>query len=353
MSTIAGSSLGSTGVQIFWEYDFNSRHTSSRLHAVEISETFYSFQNDTGPMNAQFSSMADPYISTVRFAPSTHAGGIRTTMSARKIDNRQFRKRTKNIFPTEACYSGNLVEDTPPRQPDVNNVVERYKVRHYLDRLEHPAQVMSSCLKMILCDSEAMILIEREEDALKREFGISSVSFSDAAHSSVDRIVTLYGSFNNVLRCALFIAYLVCAETNNLFRNEPYTLKSQNYSLSVLIEGKHESIWHLLKGESVKSVDASVYGRNSNLHLVKLCSDFVSLFKSLALFLSNFTYKRYYNDDVIEITPFITIHDGDFLNPDKKSKDEKGEVDKEDVMTFISRNLQSRGLQESCERRGD
>lgn len=175
-------------------------------------------------------------------------------------------------------------------------VVGEDKVRAHLRKLAKDSG--NTTLKLVLCDLEAEELTFSVLESLQTDFKDCAISISAAQPFSIDRVVTIFGAAGLVFGAALTISHLVTARFNNFVGAESFTLKSGNYKLNVLVEGKLREV--------EKVVDASVgqYDLNIGLQLVSLKGDFVKMLNWLRALL-RFRFDEYEGN--IEQIGFIKV----------------------------------------------
>lgn len=220
------------------------------------------------------------------------------------------RKRRQESPAPYAEQSGTLLLTNPETIQTTDNVVDEAKVKTYLNKLSISEEAGSTCIKILVCNSEAQLLAP-QIDAIQADFEAATIAISDSAPLSVDRIVTIYGTLKQALCVALYVSFLLTSDFNNVVKNEAYTLKSLNYKLDVLVEG-HELALRKLES-TFPSIEYALYDQNPKLWLVSLRGDFSSLIKYLAYIALNFPFDRYVADSNIEHLSVIGVHDGDYL----------------------------------------
>lgn len=229
--------------------------------------------------------------------------------------------------------SGNLIFEDPVLPPPSNNVVDESKVKQYIHKLQVPDdQNVSSCIKVVISDSEADYFSAAIQEQLQLEFGISSFSISDKTPLNVDRVITVYGSLKQTLSVVLFLAFVLNSNLNNYVQVEPFTLKSQNYHVDVLVECKDLEMDRLATRFPALAIDYSPYNLNLNLHTATLSGDLTSLFNSLIYIYLRFPYKTYAVDSNIKLLDIIraTDSDGVFRNAETKKAN-----DNEQLLNFL------------------
>ncbi|OBA23950.1 hypothetical protein METBIDRAFT_10152 [Metschnikowia bicuspidata var. bicuspidata NRRL YB-4993] len=275
-------------------------------------------------------------------------------MSATGSGGGNFRKRKLEKIKFCLTLLGNLVDDFQLRKSVPNNVVESSKVKQYLNRIEEgDSGQRPACIKMILCDSEADILTPAAQDLLRNDFNVESIYISEASSLSVDRIVTLHGRLSCVSRCALYISFMMNSGANNILKIEPFTLKSQNYQLCVLIEVDDQTIGAVFDDFTSGFIDWSQYERNSGLKIMKLRGDFLSLYKTLCSIFGRFLYQRYISDDRIVTLPVINLHDGDSLKVRSDKDNQKCDEENSNVLKLIYQTSYLKCSKPSVSNQGD
>lgn len=239
------------------------------------------------------------------------------------MHGRNNRKRKPEI-PVSSGDTNILIEDPPIPQPSANNIVDDSKVKQYLNRLE-PSQADGSkpaCTKIIVCLSEGDLITAEFEEMLKADFSVSSVSVSDPRPLCVDRFITIHGTLTQVLRCTIYLAFVLCAKLNNPIKVKPFTLKSQNYKVDVLLETCILDLDEMLKKFPQDSIDVCEYECNFGLHHATLLGDFSSLFNSLVFLFDKLSYSKYSSDAAIGMYDFIHVNESDILyTPTEDTKD--------------------------------
>lgn len=195
--------------------------------------------------------------------------------------------------------------DLLPAAQSVENVVEDEKVKSSLNRLQLKQEVGDvASIKLLICDSEALVLNEAFLVSAADTFGASSISLSEKQGLSIDRIVTVNGPLESCARCIVYLAFVLNSRVNNYARLEAYTLKLSNYCVDVLCEGIDEQ---------KIALEAAQFLENTGLLLVTLRGDFTSLFSSLCTLYERYPYSRYANEESVELLPSVRVHDADFM----------------------------------------
>lgn len=247
----------------------------------------------------------------------------------------KFSRKRRSDIPTSAPVSDQLVFEDPQFSQSSANVVDEAKVKQYIQKLQVAEdQNVSSCIKVVVCNSEAAYFTSSVQEDLVKDFGIGSFSVSDKAPLNVDRIVTIYGDLQQVLRCVLYMAFLLNSNINNYVKAEPFTLKSQNYHVDVLVETSSLEMNKLATRFPAQAIDYSVYNLNRNLHLATLRGDFTSLFNSLVYIYLRFSYDEYSAQSSIKLLLVIGVHDGGDTGDLETKKQEKAETNNK-VLQFI------------------
>lgn len=194
-------------------------------------------------------------------------------------------------------------------QSQSGNVVEEDKVKQYLNRLKTDIQKESDCVKLLVCDSEALEIAKLQE-SLPKDFEINLISVSEKKGLSIDRIVSIYGPLRECVRCALFISFVLNSRVNNIVKRDTFTLKLANYSVDILVEGTHTQS---LKWKTSCKIDTAQFQNHANLYLVALRGDFLAIFNSMCLLINSHPYNVYLEEDAVELLPSVRIHDMDFM----------------------------------------
>lgn len=224
-------------------------------------------------------------------------------------NSRGYRKRPNENNVSEV--TDNLLTtygDSLP-QSQSGNVVEDDKVKQYLNRLKSDIQRESDCVKVLVCDSEA-IEISKIQENFSKDFGISLISISEKKGLSIDRVVSIYGPLRECVRCALFISFILNSRVNNIAKRCTFTLKLTNYSIDLLVEATQTQS---LEWKSNCKLDTSPFHNNANLFLVTIHDDFLSMFTSICLLMNSHPFMMYLEEDAIELLPSVRIHDMDFM----------------------------------------
>lgn len=254
--------------------------------------------------------------------------------------NRNFRKRRQDQAIQNQSSTGYLVDDKLLPSSVANNVAESTKVKQYLNRLSTADEKISSCIKIILCDSEAAELSSEELEVLQKDFEVESIYISECNPLSVDRILTLHGYLDCILRCAIYISFLVRSKANNILKIEPFTLKSQNYWIDALLETDDLSIAKLRNKLPENSLDICQYEKNSGLKLARFTGDFSSMFKSLTITFKSLNYRAYKSDEDIDILRIINVQDSESLHPRLEKEQQKFHENNSKILSFVYKNLE-------------
>lgn len=251
----------------------------------------------------------------------------------------RFSRKRRQDSPSVNIGSENLVFEDPDLPQPLKNVVDEAKVKQYIHKLQvEDNQNVSSCIKVVISDSEADYFTAEAQEELQNEFGISSFSISEKSPLNVDRIVTVYGNLKQTLGVVTFIAFLLNSKINNFVKVEPFTLKSQNYHVNVLVECSSLKMDKLATRFPSLAIDYSIYNLNRNLHTATLRGDFTSLFNSLVYIYLRYSYDTYAVDSNIKLLSVIGVHVGDNLyHKSDKQKQAQAET-KNNVLKFIYSN---------------
>ncbi|OVF11373.1 hypothetical protein A9F13_01g08800 [Clavispora lusitaniae] len=228
-----------------------------------------------------------------------------------------------------------LLENPKPPSSSTENVVDEAKVKQYLQKLSLPQEENpSACIKFVISVSESRKFTPELQDEWQKLFDISSISISEENPFSVDQIVTLHGNLRQVSCAALFFSFFLCSKVNNIVKTEPFTLKSSNYHLDVLIEASPLQMEKLASKFPAQSMDYSAYDNNLNLHMATLHGDFTSLFNSIVFIFQRFRYDKYLSANV-EQYPITRAHDGDKLFQREEVNKEVLARNKNDLLQYI------------------
>lgn len=251
----------------------------------------------------------------------------------------QFRKRKAEIE-SESPPSGFLsLEDPPADEARVGNVVDRSKVIQYLNKLSiKDGENPSLCIKIVACDLEAELITQGLQEQIQKEFHLSSISISEKKPHTVERIITLHGELAETLRATLFLSFLLVSDFNNLLKVQNFTLKSANYRVNVLVEISKINMIELAKKFPKGSMDADVFEKNINLHIVELSGMFTSMFNSLTYIFGRYAYNEYIDDSKIELQQYIASHDGDYLRERSDDFSEEIAKNREELLKYIFTN---------------
>lgn len=235
---------------------------------------------------------------------------ISSTMSQNpRTAARMGRKRRPDLAPMPES-SGNLIFEDPVIPEPTNNVVDEAKVKQYINKLSLPDdQNVSSCIKVVICDTESDYFTPEVQEQLQQDFGISSISISQKAPRSVDRIVTIHGNLKQALAAVLFIAFVLNSNINNIVKVEPFTLKLQNYHVDVLVESSEIQLDKHSSRFPNGAMDYGQFGLNRKLFLTTLSGDLSSVFNSLTYVFLRFPYKAYAVEPDIEILKVTPVAD--------------------------------------------
>lgn len=275
-------------------------------------------------------------FSTLRFeSPSALQDLQLSPMFLKSRPTSRLTRKRRPESPSTSTVSDLLVFEDPDLPQPSNIVVDPIKVKQYLQKLLVPEdQNVASCIKLVMCDSETDYFTAEVQDELRQDFGISSVSISDKTPLNVDRIVTVYGNLKQTLGVAVYLAFLLNSKINNFAKVEPFTLKSQNYHLDVLVECTPLEMDRLATRFPSLAIDYSIYNLNRNLHTATLSGDFLSLFNSLVYLFLRYAYEEYSVDANIELLNIIGVHEGDNLATTDKEKQTKAQ-NQDRVLDFI------------------
>lgn len=250
------------------------------------------------------------FQSSSSFSPAMYLKGSRP---ASRGHNPRKRKQDPPAFSSDST-GPLLLDNPPPLKPEVDNVVDDAKVKAYLLKLNTPYEgSASTCVKILLCNSEIQFLTPDLQESIQSEFGAGSVSVSDAAPLSIDRMLTVFGDLNQVLRTALFVAFLMNSNVNNIVRTEAYTLKSLNYKVEILVEASEMEIEKTAAKFPLLKADFALFDDNPGLHVVTLKGDFSQLFNCLVFISQKHPFEKFVADSSIAFWPVIGVHDGDYL----------------------------------------
>ncbi|CUM64135.1 uncharacterized protein PRCAT00001726001 [Priceomyces carsonii] len=189
-----------------------------------------------------------------------------------------------------------FLRDNPTRL-DQMDVPEDSKVLNTLNRIGQ-RQIKDNrkkhgTLNIVLGLTEAEYFECQDVDftkILNQSFGVVNFKISKAIVGTIERILTISGDTLLVSKAAVYIAFLLLAKINRIINNELYTLKSNNYSLTLIVSLKCQSrIHHALEAQNGIEFDSSEsYGYNGqiDLQLIQIKGDFYSLLGSLNAIIS-------------------------------------------------------------------
>lgn len=198
-----------------------------------------------------------------------------------------------------------------------NNVVDAAKVRQALNKIREPESDPTTSIKMVLSESEALYLDQEFLKILLDLFGVTSVGVLDSQPFAVDRIVTIHGPLASVLRCVVYIGFVMCSDANNVVRSEPFTLKLSNYKIDVLIETDDVGVDKLNREFKTYDFDCDQYEYYLDLHIATIKGDFTTLYNALITIYATHTYKTYAADSSIELLQFIPAQKGTMPDEDQ------------------------------------
>lgn len=219
--------------------------------------------------------------------------------------------------------SGSRTDDGPlllddPVMPDTKEMtVDKDKVFTFLKKIAGDSERVSEnrCLRLVVLDSEAIYLNTDMQEEIHHHLGTSTISISDPSPYSIDRIITIYGNSNQVACAGVFIGYVLTSDFNNLLKKEPFTLKSQNYKVDVLMEVDDYELDDFVNKNGLSYFDHAEYDNNIDLSLATVKGDLSYMFRCLLLVVETYPFKHIVSEKDINITPVINVHDGDYLRP--------------------------------------
>lgn len=259
-----------------------------------------------------------------------HSRSTARNSRKRHIDNSNARDRNIDLLSSAAG------DELPHLQSD--NVVEEEKVKQYLTRLKSSHESDSSaCIRLVLCDSEALNFGLDVQETLAADFGVSLVSLSEKRGLSIDRVIAIYGPLKEVARCALFIAFLLNARVNNVLKHEAFTLKLANYHLDVLVEATTIALNEtLIKAYKYGNcIDSAPFQYNSDLHLATLRGDFQTLFNVSTLLFGSHAYLVHSAEETISLHASVRIHDLDFMSARSEEERKFHGGNKTTILDFV------------------
>lgn len=247
-----------------------------------------------------------------------------------------FRKR-KAENGSDASLGGFLSLDDPPAdEARVGNVVDGSKVIQYLNKMNiKDGENPSLCIKIVVCDLEAELITQELQEKIQKEFHLSSISISEKKPHTVERIITLHGELAETLRATLYVSFLLVSDFNNLLKTENFTLKSANYRVNVLVEVSKINVIELAKKFPKGSMNADIFEKNINLHIMELSGMFTSMFNSLTYIFDRYGYSEYIDDSKIELQEYIASHDGDYLRERSDDFSEEIVKNREELLKYI------------------
>ncbi|CAK7897833.1 hypothetical protein CAAN3_03S07668 [[Candida] anglica] len=170
-------------------------------------------------------------------------------------------------------------------------------------------------LKIVVASSEGSFfedptfLVE-----LKTKLNVHDILVSRAVEGSVDRFVTVFGDLDTVCRAAIFISFCLNAKLNNVARNNLFTLKSSNYSLTLLVDSfgdTRSKVYQQLKDAASHLVvydHSPSYARSNTVGTVYVRGDIQALFGFLRTVVSVFAASKYVDDDKIVQHPVTGVY---------------------------------------------
>lgn len=132
------------------------------------------------------------------------------------------------------------------------------------------------CLRV--CYTEAEYLTQEESliEQLKLEFSIQDLTISSPFDGAIDRFVWISGDAECALRAAVYISFLLAAKASNLAHLQLYTLKSSNYSLTLVLSGNPPQN-STAANTGLRRFEVTPYALNPSVKLISVTGDLGSL----------------------------------------------------------------------------
>ncbi|ODV79994.1 uncharacterized protein CANTADRAFT_5673 [Suhomyces tanzawaensis NRRL Y-17324] len=190
----------------------------------------------------------------------------------------RYKRKRKRTAPVEEV-GPKLRLESVKNVPSHDEIPEDEKVANYLNKLRKDVN-SSTFLKLVVSSSEAEYFDAERVQYIKETFKIHDITVSPPVAGSIDRFISLVGTAQEIVRGALFVAFILNAKLNNFAKNQLYTLKSNNYRLSLLVP---PSIPPAKAPSSVTTSITSSHHRNESevLSLHAISGDFTGCFHAL------------------------------------------------------------------------
>lgn len=144
------------------------------------------------------------------------------------------------------------------------------------------------CLLVSTTEADYLAADNALDTRLKVDLKIGEFSISSPIDGSIDRFVYVSGDLVCVLRAAVYLSFLLAARVSSVARLQPFTLKSANYSLTLVTKKLSVSTHKFLaENGGARRFECSSYALNPEATVLYIGGDLACLFNFLVVLTSS------------------------------------------------------------------
>ncbi|KAI5962567.1 uncharacterized protein KGF55_003643 [Candida pseudojiufengensis] len=221
-----------------------------------------------------------------------HHSSVSTSKSSTYVPN------NFNTSPIQLQLKTEELNGDSPKSKAAPVSVDDAKVISFLSKLQSKLTLSYSNelthVTLILSKMESRLLQEDQtlKQSMVEHFKIKDLVFTEGTNEgSIDSLVTIYGTPFAMSKASTFLIYKINSQINNL-NQEPFTLKSSNYKIHLLVENASQVY-------NIKYIDnLSISYGESGLYNIFIQGDLTSIFN----FMLHLT-ERKWNEVKLEDVP--------------------------------------------------
>lgn len=197
------------------------------------------------------------------------------------------RKRQQD---TKKVYGDVLLENhtsdtdifqTPENEIMINGIKKLKSGPKQTETSQNSATV---CLLVSATEADYLVNDNSLDNHLKMDLNIGEFSISSPIEGSIDRFVYISGDKVCVLRAVVYLSFLLAARVSSVARLQPFTLKSSNYSLTLVTKKLTIATQkYLVENAGARRFESSTYALNPEASLLYVAGDLGSLYNFLVV----------------------------------------------------------------------
>lgn len=146
----------------------------------------------------------------------------------------------------------------------------------------------SVCLLVSATEADYLASDNSLDNHLKVDLKVGEFSISSPIEGSIDRFVYVRGDKVCVLRAVVYLSFLLAARVSSVARLQPFTLKSSNYSFTLVTKRFSLSTHkYLVEKAGARRFEASNYALNPKATVLYVAGDLGCLFNFLVVLTSS------------------------------------------------------------------